>query len=82
MERLEVRLDQEWRRKLADVAAVYGTAVSETVRVMIDDAYEEIVRERRRQAARELAALAIEDVPDDEELARQLADAHEPTCLP
>lgn len=81
MERLEVRLDQERRRKLAEVAAVYGTAVSEAVRVMIDEAYEEIVRERRRQAARELAALAIEDVPDHEELARQLADAHELTGL-
>ncbi len=81
MERLEVRLDQERRRKLAEVAAVYGTAVSEAVRVMIDEAYEGIVRERRRQAARELAALTIEDVPDDKELARQLADAHEPTGL-
>jgi hypothetical protein len=76
-ERLEVRLDGEHRRKLAEVAATYRTALSETVRTMIDEAYEAVLRERRREAVRRLAAMEVEDVPDPEELSRQLTTAHE-----
>lgn len=80
-ERLEVRLDSEHRRKLAEVAAVYQTALSEAVRTMIDDAYEAVVQERRRQAARALAAMEIEDVPDPEELSRELDSTYESGAL-
>lgn len=80
-DRLEIRLDGDRRRKLSEVAAEYKTVVSEVVRIMIDQAYEELVQERRRQAARALAAMAVEDVPDEEELSRQLSEAHEPTGL-
>jgi hypothetical protein len=81
-DRLDVRLDSDRRRKLSEVAAEYNTAISEAVRIMIDQAYEDVVQERRRQAARVLAAMAVEDVPDPEELSRQLSEAHEPTGLP
>jgi hypothetical protein len=76
-ERPEVRLDSEHRRKLAEVAAVYHTPLSEAVRTMIDEAYEAVLRERRREAVRRLGAMEVEDVPDPEELSRQLNSAHE-----
>ncbi len=75
-ERLEVRLDEERRRKLAAVASARRASVSESVREMIDEAYEDVVRERRREAARVIATLEIEDVPDPEELSRQLDDTY------
>ncbi len=80
-ERLEVRLDEERRRKLAAVAARNGTALSEAVRSMIDDAYDVLVRERRVQAAQALGAMEIEDTPDPVTLSRELDGAHEPTGL-
>lgn len=80
-ERFEVRLDSEHRRKLAEVAATYQTALSETVRTMIDEAYEAVIQARRREAARTLAAMEIEDVPDPEELARQLDAAYDTGSL-
>ena len=77
-DRLEVRLDPERKRKLAELAQEQRTALSDLVRQMIDRTYEERLRKRRLQAARELAALAIEDVPDPETLKRQLESAHDP----
>ena len=77
-DRLEVRLDPERKRKLAELAQEQRTALSDLVRQMIDRAYEERLRKRRLQAARELAARAIEDVPDPETLKRQLESAHDP----
>lgn len=81
-ERLDVRLDQERRRKLQELAAEKGTPVSEVVRRLIDQAYEEALQVRRRRAARELGLLAIEDVPGPATLSRQLEGAHEPGGLP
>ena len=80
-DRLEVRLDRERRRKLAEVAAMRGTPVSEAVRAMIDQAYETVMRDRRREAALALSAMTVEDVPEPEELARQLEGAYESTGL-
>jgi len=80
-ERLDVRLDRDRRRKLRELAAEYEVPVSETVRRLIDQAYEESLATRRRRAARSLAALKLENVPDPGELTRQLegtydADVH------
>ena len=80
-ERLDVRLDQERRRKLRELAAEQGAPVSEMVRRLIDRAYDEILKARRLRAARELGRLEIEDVPDPEALSRQLERAHEPDSL-
>lgn len=77
-DRLEVRLDPDHRRKLAELAASRRAPVSELVREMIDRAYEADLRERRLRAVRELAAMEIEDVPDPETLKRQLDSAHDP----
>ena len=81
-ERLDVRLDQERRRKLKELAAQRGVAISEVVRRLIDDAYEEIKRARRRKAASTIGQMRIEDVGDPEELSRELERMHEPGGLP
>jgi hypothetical protein len=81
-DRLEVRLDPERRRKLSELATEHGAPVSEVVRQMIDQAYEETLRGRRLRAARELTRLEVEDVPDPETLSRQLEGTYEPADLP
>ena len=67
-DRLDVRLDPGHRRKLTEVAVEQGAPVSETVRRLIDRAYEETVRARRKRAAHALARLQVEDVPDPDTL--------------
>ena len=57
------------------------TPVSEVVRRLIDEAYEETLTARRKRAVEEIAKLEIEDVPDPETLSRQLEAAHEPGGL-
>jgi len=54
--------------------------VSQAVRQMIDEAYKEALRERRIRAARELARLAVEDVPDPATLSRR-ERRHSPSVL-
>lgn len=76
-DRLDVRLDPEHRRKLMEMAAEQGAPVSETVRRLIDRAYEDTLQARRKRAAQMLAQLEIEDVPDPATLSRQLEGAHE-----
>jgi hypothetical protein len=76
-ERLEVRLDAEHRRKLTEITARRGAPISVIVRDMIDQAYEEVAREERLRAAREIAQFEIEDVPDPDELSRQLDSTHD-----
>lgn len=81
-ERLELRIDADRRRKLEDLARQRGVPVSEAVRSLIDDAYEGILGERRRHAARAISALALEDVPEPDELARQLDGTYASAGLP
>jgi predicted DNA-binding protein len=81
-ERLEVRLDPEYRRKLSELAAAHGAPVSEVVRHIIDQAYEDALRLRRVRAARELGRLEVEAVPDPEILSRQLEGTYDSTDLP
>ena len=57
------------------------TPVSEAVRRLIDEAYEEALTARRKRAVEEIAKLEIEDVPDPETVSRQLEAAHEPGGL-
>jgi len=81
-ERLEVRLNPEHRRKLSELAAAHGAPVSEVVRQIIDQAYEDALGRRRLRAAQELAHLEVEDVPDPKTLSRQLEGTYESTDLP
>ena len=81
IERLDVRLDQERRRKLRELATEQGTPVSEMVRRLIDRAYEDTLLARRKRAAQLLGLLEIEEVPDPATLHRQLEATHESSGL-
>ncbi len=81
MARLDVRLDTEHRRRLEELAAVRAKPISDVVRRLIDDAYEDVLRDRRRQAVERLIRLEVEDPPDAATLSRELEAAHEPGGL-
>ena len=82
MPRLEVRLDEEQRRRLEELGQERGVPVSAVVRGLIDNAYDDIVQERRRLAASRLIGMNVEDPPDMDALSRELEAAHEPAGLP
>lgn len=79
-ERLEVRLDPEYRRRLDVIMEERKQPVSTIVREMIDRTYEEVCRKRREEAAERICRMEIEDVPDPETLREQLARTYE-TCV-
>lgn len=81
MPRLDVRLDAERRRRLDELAEERGVPISDVVRCLIDEAYEDIVRVRRKQAIERLIELNVEDPPDPDTLSRELEAAHEPGGL-
>ncbi|MDE2990532.1 MAG: ribbon-helix-helix protein, CopG family [Chloroflexota bacterium] len=81
MPRLDVRLDAEQRRRLEELAEAREAPISYVVRRLIDDAYEEVLRERRRQAVERLVKLDVEDPPDPATLSRELEAAHDPGGL-
>ena len=81
MARLDVRLDAERRRRLEELVEQRGVPISDVVRCLIDDAYEDIVRVRRKQAIERLIELNVEDPPDPDTLSRELEAAHEPGGL-
>ena len=78
MARLDVWLDDEQRRRLDEILEERGLPISQVVRGLIDDAYEAVMRERRRKAALRLSELEIEDPPDPAQLSRELEASHEP----
>ena len=79
--RLDVRLNAEQRRRLEELAEERGAPISDVVRRLIDDAYEDVMRERRKRAVERLMRLAVEDPPDAATLSRELEAAHEPGGL-
>ena len=79
--RLDVRLDSERRRRLEEIVDERGTPISEVVRSLIDDAYEDVMRERRRLAVERLVSLEVEAPLDPDDLSRELEAAHEPGGL-
>lgn len=81
MARLDIRLDSELRRRLEIVVEEKGEPISEVVRRLIDDAYQEIMLARRLRAAETLASLEVEDLPDPEQLSRELEAKYEPGGL-
>ena len=74
--RLEVRLDPARQRRLAAVSAARGAPVSDTVRYLIDQAYEETMQRERISAARRIGQLEREEVPDPATLRRHPSEAH------
>ena len=81
MTRPDVRLNAETPRRLEELAEERGVPISEVVPRLIDDAYEGILRERRRQAVERLTRLEVEDPPDAATLSRELEATHEPGGL-
>ena len=81
MARLDVRLDAERRQRLEELAAAQGSPISEVVRCLIDDAYEDVQRARRKQAIERLIGLNVEVPQDPDILSRELEAAHEPGGL-
>ncbi len=81
MARLDVRLDAERRRRLEELVEERGIPITDVVRCLIDDAYEDVVRARRRQAIERLIGLNVEDPPDADTLSGELEAAHEPGGL-
>ena len=79
--RLDVRLDSEHRRRLEELAGDSGVPISEVVRRLIDGAYEDILRTRRKQAVERLIGLNVEVPPEPDTLSRELEAAHEPGGL-
>jgi len=76
--RLEMRIDDERLARLECVAKEKGQTVSETARQLMDRGYEEWMKWRRKEAVKRISEMEIEEVPDPEELNRQLAEAHDP----
>ena len=80
--RVEVRLDEEQRERLDAIAEEQDASISEVLRGLIDDAWEAIMLERRRQLVREIASFEME-VPDDpQDLCRELESLLESDSLP
>ena len=79
--RLDVRLNAEQRQRLEELAEERGAPISDVVRRLIDEAYEGVMRERRKRAVERLMRLAVEDPPDAATLSRELEGAHEPGGL-
>ena len=79
--RLDVRLNGEQRRRLEELAEEQGAPISDVVRHLIDEAYEGVMRERRKRAVERLTRLAVEDPPDTATLSHELEAAHEPGGL-
>lgn len=74
--RLDVRLDDERRRKLREMATRQGVPVSRVVRDLIDRAYEDEQNEARRRAAEELCRLEVGESPEPDALHAALDEAH------
>ena len=75
--RFEVRLDNDCRERLNELAESQGVTAAEIVRQLIDQAYETVLREQRLRAAEELISMSVETPPDPAELSQLLATAHD-----
>lgn len=80
--RFEVRLDEETHEDLSELAEERHVSLSEVVREAIRLLREQDDRERRRRAVEELCAMEIEDVPEPDELSRQLASTYDVPDIP
>lgn len=81
MARLSVRLGAVRRKRLEEIAAAQGAPISEVVRSLIDDAYEDVQRARRNQAIERLIGLEVEVPQGPAALSQELEAAHDPGGL-
>lgn len=71
-DRVEVRLNEEYVRKLSDLQATYQTSTSEAIRRAIDIAHERESERRRDEALQRILSFeGGEEMPDPQELKRQ-----------
>ncbi len=76
--RFEIRLDPERRRRLDQVAKDEGKSDADAFRRLLDLGYEGWMRDRRLDAVRRIAEMELpDDVPDPEELNRQLESTYD-----
>jgi predicted transcriptional regulator len=76
--RVEMRLDDETYDDLAELAAERQISLSAVMREAIRLLREAHDHEERKKAVDELAAMEIEEMPDPEELKRQLDSMYDP----
>ena len=76
-ERLEVRLDSDLKKKLDQIAEIREETISDVVRQLIASAYEDAMLERRLLAVQRIAEANVEEMPDPEELARQMNNRYD-----
>lgn len=75
--RVEFRIDEDTAETLSELVARRKTTVSEVLREAVRRMDEQEQRERRRRIVDELAAMEIEEMPDPQELKRQLDSMHD-----
>jgi predicted DNA-binding protein len=80
--RLEIRIDAEIDRKLNELSSRRGVGGAQVVRDLIDAAHREIDRARRLAAVEDIARAEVEDVPDPDELRRQMSAKYADAGLP
>ena len=76
-----LRLDAEHRRRLEELAKGKGEAMSDVVRGLIDGAYEDMLRTRRKEAVERLITLNVGEPPNPDALCLDLEAAHDPGGL-
>jgi predicted transcriptional regulator len=75
--RLEVRLDEDSRRKLDEIARWRGAPISTVVREMIESWYRDKDRQERHAALQRMLAAQIDiELPGPEELCRELDERY------
>lgn len=79
--RFEVRLDDELREQLSQLATSRGMSASAVIRTLIQNAHRDAVSRRRLQAVEELAAMSLAVPEDPMQLREVLESAHEPPVL-
>ncbi|MEX0683030.1 MAG: hypothetical protein WED85_13670 [Dehalococcoidia bacterium] len=81
-ERIEIRLDPEHARKVAELREVYHATTSDVVRKSIDAAHQELVERKRKEALDWIVSHeGFEDVPDVETIKRQSGRSNDPELL-
>ena len=75
--RFEIRLDPEREEHVEHVADEEGVSMTDAFRVLLDRGWEDWMKERRRLAVERIAAMEIEEMPEPDELSRQLAKTYD-----
>jgi hypothetical protein len=77
-----LELDTEHARRLNEISEARGSTAEAVLVDLIDRAYAEESRSRRRELVAEIGAIEIEEPPDPATMSEQLAEAHCRAHLP